>query len=333
MNIEFHYYSLHYIARCAGFSEEDASTIAISSQMVDECVAAWEIQGGKLSSRSQVTQNYVFWDEAVGRDIYRPFHFVPGDAALAGSRRLDGRAGHFVVTEGSALAREILERALKTRNLFRIGIALHSYADTWAHQNFSGDSEPQNALDPASPIPPAGHLHALKNPDIPRLVWRDPRLRGEFAEICNASRFARAATLIYRFLSTYNRRPFADEAFVVGKLEELWRGSGSSSDSAARASDYIVDLDVPPYEFEAWARRAGGVSDGFLQNPVDPYRAGYDRLAWLRNAATKASSALGSTRGRIPESGYADSQFAAWNEAARNHLALCRVLFKQRGIE
>ena len=332
MNIEFHYYALHYIARCAGFNEEHASTIAIASQMVDECISSWEICGVKARSRSQVTQNYVFWDEAVARDVYRPFHFIPGDAALASARRLDGRAGRFVVTEGSALAREILEAALKTRNFFRIGIALHSYADTWAHQNFSGDSEPQNAFDPASPIPPVGHLHALKNPDVPHLVWRDPRLKNESAEISNASRFARAASMIYRFLCTYNRRPFVDEIFVTGRLEELWRGSGATRDSAARASDYIVDLDVPPYEAEAWAKRAGGVANGFLQNPPDPYRAGYDRIAWLRNAATKASSALGSPRGSIPESSYEDSQFSAWNAAARNHLELCQVLFKQRGI-
>ncbi|MHB0897831.1 MAG: DUF6765 family protein, partial [Spirochaetales bacterium] len=69
MNIEFHYYALQYIARRAGFSEEDASVIAISSQMVDECVASWKIEGGTDPSRSAISQNYIFWDEAVARDI------------------------------------------------------------------------------------------------------------------------------------------------------------------------------------------------------------------------------------------------------------------------
>lgn len=332
MNIEFHYYALHYIARCAGFSEDEASTIAISSQMVDECTASWEIKGNRSSARTQITQNYIFWDEGVARDIYRPFHFIPGDPEMASSRRLDGRAGRFVVTEGSGLAREILVAALKTRDLFRMGIALHAYADTWAHQNFSGDSEPQNAFDQASPIPAAGHLQALKSPDNPHLVWRDPRLKAEFREIDNALRFARAASMIYRFLCTYQRRGFDDDIFVVGRLEELWRGRGAAGDSAARASDYIVDLDVPPYESNVWAKRAGGVLEGFFQNSTDPYQAGYDRLAWIRNAATKASSALGAVRGHIPESGFAASPFAQWNQASRNHLELCRALFKQRGI-
>ena len=357
MNIEFHYYALHYLSRCAGFNENDASTIAISSQMVDECIAPWEVSGRNPGSSpggsagstagsgarsaagsgargrrlTQVTQNYVFWDETVARDIYRPFHFIPGDARLASARRVDGRAGRFVVTEDSPLSREILIAALKTKDLFRIGIALHAYADTWAHQNFSGDSEAQNALDPSSPIPAAGHLHALKSPDVPRLVWQDQRLREDFRGVSNAARFAKAASMIYRFLCTYNRRKFDDEVFVVGRLEELWNGRGAAGDSAARASDYIVDFDVPPYEGEAWAKRAGGAANGILQAP-DPYRSGYDRLAWLKNAATKASSAFGSTRGRVPESGFEDSAFAFWNRAARDHRRLCRSLFEQRGI-
>jgi hypothetical protein len=333
MNIEFHYYALHYICRCAGFSEEDASTIAFSSQMVDECIASWEIVSDRPVSRTQVTQNYVFWDESVAKDIYLPFHFIPGDVTLAGTRRIDGRAGRFVVTEDSPLAREILIEALKTGNLFRIGIALHAYADTWAHQNFSGDSEAQNAFEVSSPIPAAGHLHALKNPDNPHIVWVDPRLKKGIGQIHNAERFARAASMIYRFLCTYNHQKFSDEIFVVGKLEELWKGTGAAGDNAARASDYIVDFDVPPYESDAWATLAGGVTNSFLQNPPDPYRAGYDRLAWLRNAATKASSALGTVRGTIPEAGFMGSSFASWNKAARSHLKLCQTLFEQRGIK
>jgi hypothetical protein len=332
MNFEFHYYTLHYLSRCAGFDEEDASIIAVSSQMVDECLASWEIEGEGEPTRTMITQNYVFWDESVAKDIYRPFHFIPGNSSAAGARRSDGRAGRFAVTADSPLSREILIAALRTWNLYRIGIALHAYADTWAHQNFSADLEPQNAFEASSPVPAVGHLHALKNPDDPRLVWRDPRLKEDFAEISNASRFAAAASMIYRFLCTYGRRDFADEVFVVGRLEELWRRRQAAGDSAARASDYIVDLGVPPYESEAWAKRAGGAANGIFQPPPDPYGLGYDRLAWLRNAATKASSAFGAVRGHIRESDFGNSSFALWNAAAEAHLAFCRTLFEQRGI-
>ncbi len=332
MNIEFHYYALYYISRCAGFPQPEAPTLAISSQLVDESTAPWEIRGEGPISFTQVTQNYVFWDEGVATGIYRPFHFVPGLQAQAGARRRDGKPGRFATTEDSPLAREILISALRSRDLFRIGIALHAYADTWAHQNFSGDSEPQNAFDQNSLLPAAGHLQALKNPDNPRLVWTDPRLKDEFRMVDNAARCSRAAEMIYRFLCTYNRRGFIDAPLIVGNLEELWARRATSGDSAASASDYIVELDVPPYETGAWATRAGGAANGPFQASADPYRSGYDRLAWLRNAASKASSAWGAARGNIPEAGYRGSLFESWNRSVTAHKNFCRQLFAERGI-
>ncbi|PKL74513.1 MAG: hypothetical protein CVV27_20110 [Candidatus Melainabacteria bacterium HGW-Melainabacteria-1] len=233
------------------------------------------------------------------------------------------------------MAREILVAALNTHNLYRIGLALHAYADTWAHQNFSGDAEAQNALDASSAFPAAGHLQAMKNPDNPRLVWIDGRLKEAFREIRNADRFVKAATMIYRFLCTYNRRPFSDEAFVTDRLGELWRekraaGGRALGDSTARASDYIIDFDVPPYSPEVWAMNAGGVANARF-SPPDPWRTGYDRFAWLKDAATKASSAFGNSRGRIPESGYLGSAFERWNLAVAQHREYCYSLFRQRG--
>jgi hypothetical protein len=338
MNIEFHYYALYYLCRNAGFSEADSSKIAISSQMVDENLAAWEIKDGNWTALSIVTQNYQFWDETTARNIYRPFHFLPGEKPEADSRRMDGRAGRHPVTADSPLAREILIAALRSGNPYRIGIALHAYADTWAHQNFSADQEPQNALDPRSVLPPVGHLQALKRPDDPRLIWLDPRLKKEQSEVRNARRFTQAASMIYRFLTTSRKKGFEDEVFVVGRLKELWEeGGGQSSgmaaeDSLARASEYIVDFDVPPYEPEAWIRSLGAQEKSILGKDPVQEKLGYDRLSWIRHAAAKASSALGSTRGSIARTSYKDSDFAAWNLAAKTHLEYCSLVFEQRGI-
>ncbi|MDX9826253.1 MAG: hypothetical protein RBT73_00765 [Spirochaetia bacterium] len=338
MNIEFHYYALYYLCRSAGFPEEDSSRIAISSQMVDENLAPWEIVGGDKTGLSIVTQNYQFWDEATARSIYRPFHFIPGDRNKADSYRRDGRAGKHPVSADSPLARELLIAALRSGNLYRIGIALHAYADTWAHQNFSADLEPQNALDPRSPLPPVGHLQALRSPDNPRLNWKDPRLRDEYAAVRNSERFTQAAAMIYRFLNTSRKKGFEDEVFVIGRLKELWeegsagKGGISREDSLARASDYIIEFDIPPYEPETWPLRLGVQSRGILGIDSTGRSLGYDRLSWIRNAATKASSALGSIRGSISKSMYEKSDFAAWNQAAKTHLEYCNQVFKQRGI-
>lgn len=333
MNIEFHYYAIRYLARCAGFSDAESAEVAISSQLVDECLAPWEIVDarGVVQARSEVTQNYLFWDEGVAEGIYRPFHFIPGDRDAASARRADAAASRGAVTPDSPLSREILIAALRTRNLARIGIALHAYADGWAHQGFSADIEPQNAFDPASPLPAVGHLQAFGAPDDPRRRWTDPRLAEDEREVDNAARFAKAAGMIYRFLCAFGRKGFADEAFVVENLVGLWRRPAAAGDSAARASDYIIELDLPPYEPEAWAREAGGTIAGLSMRSPDPFAAGYSRLAWLKGAAMKASSAAGAARGRVPAERYRGSKFERWNEAAGEHRALCLSLFKQRG--
>lgn len=333
MNIEFHYYTIRHLARCAGFSEAESAEIAISSQLVDECLAPWEIVDarGEVEARTEVTQNYLFWDERVAEGIYRPFHFIPGDRDIASARRADGAASRGAVTADSPLAREVLIAALRTRNLMRIGIALHAYADSWAHQGFSADIEPQNALDPASPLPAVGHLQAFGAPDDPRRRWTDPRLAAGEREADNAARFAVAAGKIYRFLRAYRREDFADEVFVVERIAGIWRRPAPSGDSAARASDYIIELDLPPYEPEAWAREAGGAIAGLSARSPDSFAAGYSRLAWLKGAAMKASSAAGAARGRIPAERYRGSRFERWNAAAGEHRAFCLSIFKERG--
>ncbi len=332
MNIEFHYYALYYLCRASGFPEDEALKIAISSQMVDENLAAWEIQEENKAELTTITQNYQFWDEHSAKAIYRPFHFIPGDRQKAGLRRRDGIAGKNPVTEDSGTARQILIEALKIQNPYRIGIALHAYADTWAHQNFSADMESQNTIDSRSPLPPVGHLQALKNPDIPRGRWSDPRLVDELCTIYNAQRFSQAAKMIYRFLATSRKKGFEDEIFVIGRLDELWESSPEKADDQARASDYIIEFDVPPYEPEVWALGSGGhIRDG-LGRLGGVSSLGYDRISWLKNAARKASSAFGSYRGSIPTSSYRGSRFQAWNEAAKDHLEYCTQVFTQRGI-
>lgn len=333
MNIEFHYYAISHLALCAGFSEAESAEIAIASQLVDECLAPWEIMGARdrVEARTEVTQNYLFWDERVANEVYRPFHFIPGVHDLASARRADGLAGPRAVTPDSPLAREILIAALRTKNLMRIGIALHAYADSWAHQGFSADIEPQNALDQASPLPAVGHLQAFGAPDDPRRRWLDPRLAPAEREVDNATRFASAAAMIYRFLCAFRHKGFPDEPFIIERLDELWRRPAASGDSVARASDYIIELNLPPYEPEAWAREAGGTIAGFSPRSPNPFAMGYNRLSWLKGAALKASSATGAARGKIPAELYGGSRFERWNEAAKAHRTFCLSLFKQRG--
>jgi hypothetical protein len=328
MNIEFHYYTLNYLCRSAGFTEAEATTIALSSQLTDEATSPWRIGEGRFSSLTEVTQNYSFWSESVRRDIYLPFHFIPGEAEFATASRQDKVKSPLLVTSDSPASREILLSALRSRDLYRIGIAFHAYADTWAHQNFSGALDPVNALDTSSPLPAIGHLQALRKPDDPGLLWVDPRLIPGESEVDNAGRFLAAAKKIYRFLRTYLRVEFSDEDFVLDRLERIWRSPRSRGDAVARAADYVVELSVPPYEHGLWSRLAGARSQG--AESLLP--AGYDGLAWIGAAQGRGDGSGGIARGTLQISAYDGSAFERWNRAARAHREVCRAVFSERGF-
>ncbi|HTX74155.1 MAG TPA: DUF6765 family protein [Rectinemataceae bacterium] len=326
MNAEFHYYALYFVCLRAGFSHSEANTIAHSSQYVDNAIHAYEVEEGQFRYRSQVTQNYLFWDESTLREIYLPFHFVPGDSERASRERRDGHASRWVVTPDSALVKELLVAALKSAELHRIGIALHTYADSWAHQHFSGRLEEGNAVDPSSPLPPAGHLQALRSPDDAMGRWTDSRLLPALASIDNRSRFLAAAFKIYRYLRTFLRKGFEDEELALDPLARLWRPE--SGDMKARIASFTVDLDVPPYDRRSWLTAAGIRDETTEEGPF----SGYDKFLWFRTELARRSTGGSGTRRVETQGRFAGSELHRWNEAAGEHRALALRLLAAEGL-
>ena len=326
MNAEFHYYSVYFLCLRAGMPEGRCANIAFASQYVDNAILAYEIEDGGFAYRSQVTQNYLFWDDETLRGIYLPFHFIPGDLEAARRERVDASASRWTVTPDSPLSKELLVAALRTGDDFRIGIALHSYADTWAHQHFSGRTEQGNVVDPSSPLPPAGHLQALRAPDDASGRWTDSRLIPELSRVDNGARFRAAARKIYRYLRTYLRSGFEEEELVLEELVKVW--SAYPGDMKARLAGFTVDLDVPPYDRRALLARAGIGDD----RPEDSSSSGYDRLDWLRGEIARRSGA-GSGARRVRTGGrFRGSELHRWNDAAREHRELATSLLSKEGL-
>jgi hypothetical protein len=228
------------------------------------------------------------------------------------------------VTPDSPLAKELLTAALKSGDDFRIGIALHAFADTWAHQHFSGRVEAGNALDPGSPLPPAGHLQALRAPDDPGGRWTDPRLLPELAKIDNASRFRAAAKKIYRYLRVSLRQGFGEDELVADELLAAW--ARFPGDSKARIASLVVDAGIPLYDKRSYLSRAG-IADDRSDDGASP---GYDKIEWLR-AQLARRAGLGP---RPVDSGgrFRGSELHRWNEAAREHRELATRLLAQEGL-
>ena len=170
MDINFHYYVIKTLARTAGFSEEDAQTVAYYSQQVDDFVKCspmrvrqeppeFFMQKGyakkSLGGTWQVVPHPTGIDVLQSvRDQYRhttlaAFHFIPA-ASLAEMEAKPGytRADYRCVRADDAravLINRIVEEAIAAvledkceKSLMQLGMALHTYADTYAHCGYSG---------------------------------------------------------------------------------------------------------------------------------------------------------------------------------------------------
>ena len=209
MDIEFHYWITGWIARTAGFEQDEAKIIAYASQYVDDNDICFRIRdrNGSKNYRNFISQtmNILKPKQELMR-IYPIFHFVPGDPEAESARRRDNRVHLLNTTPDSANANEIIDEALKItgeNSLYRIGIASHSYADTWAHQNFVGWRDSFNQIG-LKLLPDIGHAQAGYHPDRVAHFWTDKRL--EDREISNRNRFLAAAMALFNKYCAYLKR-------------------------------------------------------------------------------------------------------------------------------
>lgn len=314
VNVEFHYYTVYYLALEAGFAPEDARTLAYSSQYVDNALVPYVIDTGEDTYQTLVTHHFGFWDPRQEWHVWLPFHFFPAGPEAPAPPRRDGATNAYNVVANSARVKKLLVAALETRDLYRVGIALHTYADSWAHQNFSGRNEAWNRLDPNTPIPPIGHAQKLRDPDGGEISWTDPRLLDADAAVDNRVRFMAAAGRIYRYLATYNRRSFADEELVLDRLSGILGNPGEKSRSE-REDEFVIHLDAAPYRAVDWRAEAFEVdrSDEELGGST------MDKLAWIKDELLHKSELL-ERRRRTAKPRFFESNLFKWDQAARAHL-------------
>ena len=207
MDIEFHYYMTYLTATRAGFPPSDAETLAYSSQYVDENSQILPIDRGKPTAyHNYITQTLnILKPKHELMRIYPIFHFIPGDPLASTAQRKDGQQHRLNTTPNSVNANLIFDDALRSDNLYRIGIAAHSYVDTWAHQNFVGYYNAFNAMRGilSKTLPNIGHADAKHQPDWPALVWLDERLIEANEVVNNSRRFMDAAKHLFHKLRRY----------------------------------------------------------------------------------------------------------------------------------
>ncbi|UCF90491.1 MAG: hypothetical protein JSW39_19640 [Desulfobacterales bacterium] len=225
MDIEFHYYITFILCRKAGFDADQSYKIAYSSQYTDDNNYHYHVNlkdGNSFTNQISQTLDITKPSEK-RKTIYPLFHFIPGgDEAEDACRFKCGDKDCFVTLPKSQNAQDLLNEALKSNNLYRIGIAIHAFADTWAHQNFLGYKDRLNAQKGLGTklIPNIGHADFFHEPDKIHNKWFDNRLSKKFREIDNDERFLQAGKEIFLRLYKFNN-PDSSEHQAIGQYAQL----------------------------------------------------------------------------------------------------------------
>jgi hypothetical protein len=175
MQIDFHHGVTYTVARLAGFAHRDAKTIAYCAQYVDDATNSGTIRFDNNAMYTRISSAHKMLDyrnfEALANHyVWIPFHFLPGNGGKKAGENPDGSFIQKIICRpNSYVAQDMLRACIEERDalygLHRLGVAMHVYADTWAHQGFAGINHEVNdirALDDHDQ-PDAGFLKKLKD--------------------------------------------------------------------------------------------------------------------------------------------------------------------------
>jgi len=235
MQIDFHHAVTYVLSRWAGFCHKDAATIATAAQYVDDATVVGHVEfaGGQMYYRTASAHKVLDARNLSNRadaKTWVPFHFLPGNG---GYGRNDKHALTFpeqlVCRHDSPIARDVLEECIDVKDkpyggLHFLGICLHAYADTWAHQGFAGIPDIINCVTSLDDVetpdhkeifkklqatlaPEIGHGEAGEYPDAPFMKWQYINYKGHLVQRNNCEMFVSAAERMHAFLVRYNEKP------------------------------------------------------------------------------------------------------------------------------
>lgn len=235
MQIDFHHAVTYVLARLADFSQEEAEIIAYSAQYVDDATESGltAFDNGALfyhEGSAHKMLDYRDFRELGARNVWLPFHFLPGNSGLAGGKNPGGKfINKLICRPNSPVAQDMVRACIANRHkpygLHGLGIVLHVYADTWAHQGFAGVNHVVNVanhlksnnhrfdagmLDKIASYfigdaYPLGHGAVLTYPDQPFLVWEYVNGLGERIRRDNPKDYLQAVDYIFHVLTAYKQ--------------------------------------------------------------------------------------------------------------------------------
>ena len=235
MQIDFHHAVTYVLARLADFSQADAEIIAYSAQYVDDATESGvtEFDNGAMfyhEGSAHKMLDYRDFRELGTRNVWMPFHFLPGNSGLGAGKNPGGSfINKLICRPNSPVAQDMVKACLDNRHkpygLHQLGITMHVYADTWAHQGFAGVNHLVNDADQLKSnnhtfdtgilnklasyfigeAYPLGHGAVLSYPDQPYLIWEYTNGLGERIHRDNPKDYMQAIDYMFHVLTTYRQ--------------------------------------------------------------------------------------------------------------------------------
>jgi hypothetical protein len=260
MEKDFHYYLTYAMVKLTECNQPNV--IAYACQFVDDNnEGQFSVDGKEVSFPEKLKAGGGYYypvmtqslspkslDPYVQRYVYVPFHFLPGDNNV----RINGNFNPLSTTPNSHKANKLLSASLDSDNPYLMGIALHTFADTWSHQNFTGMREEWNAVYPwynvfKSIVPNIGHAEAGHSPDVISEPWIDYRIGKKVVN--NKERAFSAAEAIYGNLQNKTKRgtPWSS---VKDKFRQII--DADDYDERIRMITDLVGGTIPDYSKDTW---------------------------------------------------------------------------------
>lgn len=306
MQIDFHHAATYVIARLAGFGHREAETVAYCAQYVDDATNTGTIYFGSGAMYTRICSAHKMVDprnfeKQANHHVWIPFHFLPGNGRKRAGENPQGSFIEKIICKpNSYIAQDMVRACIEDRDalygLHRLGVTMHVFADTWAHQQFAGVTHRANNVraldDQDNPDPgflgklidlfedkvdqvsggfvqdvlPLGHGGALTYPDLPYLKWKYRDYKGEIVQRNNAEIFSEAADEMCKAMQRY--RTGEAQADVPGLTQES-RGKIKEQMEAFRDEDgedrhrkwldtiRAGDFGFPPVRLDYRAKGAG----------------------------------------------------------------------------
>ena len=221
--------------------EDSAFVVAYSDQFVDDCRSdtVCPFQVGRRLIHPRYTADYANWSApATWYGIYIPFHFVPGPCDM----------NPLSVVAGGKIVTKALQDAIESGGMYRVGVALHAYQDSFSHRDFSGVREDWNSVydtfDPRSIAPNIGHAEVGGVPDDYDGEWHDHRFKQRRMN-------RRDFIACYRFLRTIffagRTKPASGAPMTLGWFNHDWNNG---------RIQYSIAKGCHEYSPEEWPARA-----------------------------------------------------------------------------